>query len=790
MRKKRTTICTGICLAMIFSLLLVYAHAQDVILNPGYIQGTATISGVAVDRLYLTASGCDGHDASTNINDNTYALTVNVNGGSCDYRVSCTAYSDNNKDTLHFAAADVTVSDGGTSVLDFAVTPGFISGTVSIAGKSINNGYISAYVIQNGKYTNARTSFSSDGKFSFPVQPNQDIKVSGNVYGSDGVRYNLDQVLLTVGPLETVAHDWAVQPGNGSITGSCRLNGITDYQSRQINGSGPGGTSKSTTTDTNGNYALTGLLSGSWNLGVYLRMNDWDDTLTMPYSAYISPVVVPSGGAVENHISAEPCFINGRVIVSGSKSIQSVSSGSVSGHGIYNDASYGGNASDRLNASNGSFDLILTQGSWNLTNGSLSFYENDGTYLNSSLNFHYFSNHATHGQEITLAPGDTVENHNFDIGTGTATINFAVEGGGLFSSPQVNGSCIIRDENNQPVLYTSISASAPASDVDQASVTFVGTPGTYDIVARAYVDGSLSSFGELDVVIIKGTDVIIDIGAPSVTITAPVPLACAAGSSMIVSGTASDDSGVADVLINGTPVSFVSTNNPDDENEVSFSLAIDLVTGVNIIETSVTDTQGKTATDKRTVYLDSGKPSVIWTPEQGATTTDSKITVRGTASDDGAITAVAVNGTDIVFTPTGNTDDPNAVSFSTDIDLIPGFNQIVLEVTDACGNTTDEVREIIMTEICEAVDDLAAVPKSRKVQLVWTPKGAQAYSIYRRLADTSYEQIATTNSEYSTYLDLDVTNGVTYYYTVKSICGDIEQSASNEVQATPSRRTR
>lgn len=95
-----------------------------------------------------------------------------------------------------------------------------------------------------------------------------------------------------------------------------------------------------------------------------------------------------------------------------------------------------------------------------------------------------------------------------------------------------------------------------------------------------------------------------------------------------------------------------------------------------------------------------------------------------------------------------------------------------------------------LTRFCECVDNLSARPKSGKVQLVWTHTGAAAYNVYRSpITGGPYIMLAQTTSTYSTYLDLNVVNGTTYYYVVREVSpeGD-ELCQSNEAAATPRSR--
>ena len=109
-------------------------------------------------------------------------------------------------------------------------------------------------------------------------------------------------------------------------------------------------------------------------------------------------------------------------------------------------------------------------------------------------------------------------------------------------------------------------------------------------------------------------------------------------------------------------------------------------------------------------------------------------------------------------------------------------------------NECDEENNQCCTEVpafC-CVNDLAARAKSGKVQLTWNDTGADHYNVYRGTTSGGpYMFIATTDSRYSTYLDLDVVNETTYYYVVREAAIDGEEFCqSNEATATPRERRR
>ena len=96
------------------------------------------------------------------------------------------------------------------------------------------------------------------------------------------------------------------------------------------------------------------------------------------------------------------------------------------------------------------------------------------------------------------------------------------------------------------------------------------------------------------------------------------------------------------------------------------------------------------------------------------------------------------------------------------------------------------------TPLCRKVEDLSARAKSGKVQLTWTHVDADAYDIYRsQPADGGYFRIAEGHvTDYSTYLDTDVTNGSTYYYMVTGVCNGSPGADSNMASAMPQTRSR
>jgi len=79
----------------------------------------------------------------------------------------------------------------------------------------------------------------------------------------------------------------------------------------------------------------------------------------------------------------------------------------------------------------------------------------------------------------------------------------------------------------------------------------------------------------------------------------------------------------------------------------------------------------------------------IASPAPGATVDAPEIVVTGTATDDGEVVSVLVNGVDAELVPSGNPDDPREVAFTATVPLDSGDNRIAALATDDAGNETE-----------------------------------------------------------------------------------------------------
>lgn len=123
--------------------------------------------------------------------------------------------------------------------------------------------------------------------------------------------------------------------------------------------------------------------------------------------------------------------------------------------------------------------------------------------------------------------------------------------------------------------------------------------------------------------------------------------------------------------------------------------------------------------------------------------------------------------------------DNNAAAF-------PGPGQTNLSDTSITQVSVRDASDLL----CNCLPDLAARPKNTKVQLTWTDTGAYQYAVYRSLQNGGpYQQIAVTDSRYSTFLDLGLQLDTPYYYVVSALGRNgAEICRSRQISATPTAR--
>jgi hypothetical protein len=603
------------------------------------------------------------------------------------------------------------VGDGAPAILNFSVKPGFLVGTVTLNGGDLSSGYVYAYGSSGESRQGSLITINPDGvgTFNFPVIPDSSMQVYGQVSDSTGKSYSLKQVTLNVPVAGTVTQDWVLSVGAASISGVVNLNngGTVDY--RYLYAYGPNG-AYAYQSSSGSNYAFTGLDAGDWTISAYSSLNSYDDYFQHPPRTASG---LQTSEERELDIIDQAAFINGTLALSGSKGLADLYSATLDASGVNNTAAAGGYAQDRINPANGDIDLIVTGGDWLISQVNLMFYDpTPGSYLYSYV---YVYSDTEQFKPLSLANGQMLNNLSISYQTGTVTVNFSVADEETpLRSPELQANCTAYDSNNltrsvyaNPILYAYGYAYGPSDEVLKGKATFVGVPADCQLTAFAIVNGTRTTFGQLAVTVLPGTDIEQDIGGPELTVATPASESYTTEASVEVTGTAKDDVGVTSITVNSVDTTFTS-NNPNDAKEVSFTKTLDLSMGPNIVKTVASDASGKSGSDTRTVYRDTGPPTLNWMPADGSQTSGATVSVQGTATDEAGISAIKVNNAAVDFTSSDNLSDPNEVTFSTTVSVVDGANVIEVSATDKSKRSTTQthtVTKVVAQVKCDVDSD-------------------------------------------------------------------------------------
>lgn len=682
------------------------AALAQIDLNPNTIEGTVQVGSETIRNMNIRADS-GPLSSSVNLFPNTnsamYSLTVQVEpGSSTNYLV----YANINlqgagNDRLFLRDRPVTVNDGVVATRDFVFTNlASVESTITINGGGIISSvrlFASETTSPFDFFDTNENSINAASAFvSFPVLPNKSLRCSGSVTLTTGAQINLPNQYVTSPASGAVQCDYTLTtPQVGSIQGTVNFAGpndvsryITQYSGAanlfptilRADFTGPG----SNETD----YLISDAPVGTYFGSVYGYLNGNDNFIRFPVSSYDPnrTFSVSTAGPTTIDVTACQAFLDGELEFTGSATLADLSFGTITAR----DPSGLGFAYDRMSPQSGLYGIIVTADDWApyFASIGLSRPQSDPRgYLNESLSLNIDPGPLDFP---TLSCGATAQK-DFTFATGSTSISFGVSGGQTFSSPRIRGFCEYFDPVGGDLVYSySYSSSGLGSNITEATVVLEAPQGTCDVRAEGFVNGSFLTFGTLDDVPIEpGTDVVIDVGGPTLSITTPEPNFCIDASSITVTGTATDDVEVVSVTVDGTATTLTPTNNPADPNEVAFSASVPLpVKGPNIITIVATDSSGKIGQVSRTVFNDAGPPTLAFTPADGDSVSSPTVDISGNATDDAGIDTIviAVNGAQVAVI-----DGNGSLDFDFDELAVPiniGANSITVTATDISEKST------------------------------------------------------------------------------------------------------
>ncbi len=288
-----------------------------------------------------------------------------------------------------------------------------------------------------------------------------------------------------------------------------------------------------------------------------------------------------------------------------------------------------------------------------------------------------------------------------DNGNGTATIGGTAASGTAGTYPltiTANGALPNATQTftltvNKAAATVTLGSLSQTYDGSAKAATAATTPAgkavtfTYDGVSTAPTNaGSYAVVGTISDENYQGTAsgtlVITDSIAPTFVLSTLANNTTTNNPVLNVAGTVNDsDSGLNIVTVNGVEVTVTA--------EGTFSTAIVLLEGVNVVTVVATDNTDNQSSETRTITFDTTAPGLTLTlPADNSFTAATVSAITGSIDDPNAVVTATVNG----GSPLNATVD--GTSFSIVVNLTSGLNTIDITVNDQAGNSTVVKRSI------------------------------------------------------------------------------------------------
>ncbi|QTA84600.1 DUF4114 [Desulfonema magnum] len=601
-------------------------------IQPAEIYGRVSVGNTGVSAARITVSGTCSKTSTTGTNGYYSVVTYMSENSTGQMTVSCSnAKVDNGKTTLSFKSQSVSLSAGGGKEVNFHIaSPTTVSGRLSYGGtgtsgtRTIRNGTLCADI----KCSNTRvcTSVNADGTYVFPVGDDcDDIVISGNFTLENGMSWIINSQSMDMeANLEEI--NFPSKPLNGVIKGTVTLDGL-ENSGNTINRHYFTSSAGSVNINNNGgeySFVLPAntyhFCTSSYHTETYL--NGGDDYFIHPHASYdADKISLKAGEEITNNVLTQAAFIRGEVVLDYGDTCNSnagISSGEIRAYGVDGTDTENGFAKDKIGGG-AAYDLVVSQGDWHVQNIHLNINgtTKKGDNINSVLDITDYS------EAFSLEAAEVMD-QDIVYESGIITVKFIVPEGVKLRNPRIEGELVISDDDGNEKIVSTVSARGSSATVEVGRLPFAGLRGKYNLKAVAdviYGTRVLPDriFGELPVRV-RECEHEVNPGGPDIVINTPTSGYTTCDDKILVSGVTTHQDEIAEIVINGESVEFESTNNPEDEYEVSFSGYADLDMDGNSVEVTVTTVEGETSTD--TVIVTRYIAGVFTVGDDGVVTMD------------------------------------------------------------------------------------------------------------------------------------------------------------------------
>ena len=252
-------------------------------------------------------------------------------------------------------------------------------------------------------------------------------------------------------------------------------------------------------------------------------------------------------------------------------------------------------------------------------------------------------------------------------------------GGNRVSSATVklNGSTVVaQNAFNQNISYIERTVNLNANNNLEVRVT--SGPGSYFNLEIVGTD-----CGSADTI------------PPTLSITSPQNNSVTTGTAISMQGTASDNEGISQVLVNNTQANYFPADNTWNLENFPLNLGANQITVKAIDNAGNQTTQSITITRQPPVVDTTPPVLIISSPADNSTTQAQTITVSGSAADAepnaSGLASVTVNGENVNLSVNGNWT-------ISDVALNTGSNTITARAADNAGNISTQVITVIREE--------------------------------------------------------------------------------------------